>query len=212
MATNDRVEFILLRELRQVTAESTQGGRFDIFLSGRFAASAIFLLGFRRSKIGIKLLENLVTRPLDIDFEALQNASRHAFSFAQETKENVLGADVGMVQRLCFLPGKREHLLHARRVRDVPDHLGFRTGTDLFLDLHPDRLEIHTHLLQHVDRNALPKFDQPEQEMLGADIVVIEAVCFLACERQNLLGSRSKIIHYLEAPKSHRSPTPAPLY
>ena len=117
-----------------------------------------------------------------------------------------------MIERLRFLAGEREHLLHARRVRNVADHLGFRPGADLFLDFHPDRLEVETHLLQDVDGNALPELDQAEQQMLGADVIVVEAVGFLASERQDLLGSRREIIHCLVARESIRSPTPVPLY
>ena len=41
-----------------------------------------------------------------------------------------------------FLAGKRENLLHPRGVRNVPDHLGLGTGTDLLLDFHAHRFEV----------------------------------------------------------------------
>ena len=182
----------------------------SFFPTGRFAVA--FLIRFGRREIRIELLQNFVARPLDIDFETLQNARGDAFAFAQKAEQNVLGADVGMIERLRFLAGERENLLHARRVGNVADHLGFRAGADLFLDFHPHRLEIESHLLQDVDGNALPELDQPEQQMLGPDVIVIEAVGFLASERQDLLGARRKIIHYFSARESNRSPTPAPLY
>ena len=55
--------------------------------------------------------------------------------------------------------------------------------------------EVETHLLQNVDGNALPKLNQAEQKMLRPDVIVVEAIRFFPSERQNLLGSRSEIIH-----------------
>ena len=99
------------------------------------------------------------------------------------------------MRRFAFLAREREHFLHARRVGDVADHLGLRAGADLFLDFHADGLEIEPHLLEHVDRDALAELDQPEQEMLGADVIVVEAIRFLAGEREDLLRPGSEIIH-----------------
>jgi hypothetical protein len=66
----------------------------------------------------------------------------------------------------------------------------------VLLDLHPDRLQIQTHLLENVDCDALAEFDQSEQEMLGTDVVVVKPIGFLARKRQHLLRTWSKIIHH----------------
>ena len=161
--------------------------RLYIFLSTRRFAVA-FLLRFRRREIRIELLQNFIARPLDIDFQTLQNARRHAFTFAQKSEQNVFGPDIGMIQRFRFLARERENFFHARRVGNVADHFCFRPGTDLFLHFHPHRLEIESHLLQNVDRHALPQLDQPEQQVLGPDVIVIEAVCFFTGERQTPVG------------------------
>ena len=63
-ATNHGIEFIFLREIREVAAKRTQGGGFDVFFC-RFAA---FLIGFRRREIWIQLFENFIARAFDIDF------------------------------------------------------------------------------------------------------------------------------------------------
>ena len=123
----------------------------------------------------------------------------------------MLGADVRMIERLGFLPRERENFFHARRVGNVPDHFCFRAGADLLLDFHPHRFEIETHLLEDVDGNALAKLDQAEQEMLGPDVIVVEAVGFFASERQDLLGARREIIHCFAARDSIRFPIPSPL-
>jgi hypothetical protein len=38
---------------------------------------------------------------------------------------------------------------------------------------------------------------RPEQEVLGADVVVVEAIGFLAGEREHLLGAGREVVHRL---------------
>ena len=40
------------------------------------------------------------------------------------------------------------------------------------------------------------KLDQSEQQVFRSHVVVVEPLSLLACKRQSLLGTRSKIIHY----------------
>src|SRR2546423_5168415 len=101
-----------------------------------------------------------------------------------------------MVQRLRFLPRQRQYLLHPRRVGNVADHFRLRPRPDLLLDFHPHSLEIEPHLLEDVDGHALPQLDQAEQQMLGPDVIMIEAIGFFSSESQDLLGPRSEIIHW----------------
>jgi len=51
------------------------------------------------------------------------------------------------------------------------------------------------HFLEHIDSDALPQFDQAEQQMLGTEEIVIEPVGFLARQREHLLRARRKIAH-----------------
>jgi hypothetical protein len=91
-----------------------------------------------------------------------------------------LGSDVAVIQGLRLFPGEGEHLLDPGRVGDVPDHLGLGSVADLLLHLETNRLEIEVHFLQDVDRDSLSQLDEPEQQVLGAHVVVVEAVCLLA--------------------------------
>src|ERR1700674_2608246 len=68
--------------------------------------------------------------------------------------------------------------------------------TDMLLHLHANNLQIDPHLLQHIDCYALSKFDQSEQQVFSSHVVVVEPPGLLACKRQDLLGTRSKIIHH----------------
>src|SRR5439155_863076 len=66
--------------------------------------------------------------------------------------------------------------------------------------------------LQNVHRYALAKLDQAEQKMLGADVIVIEAICFFTRKLQDLLRARGKVIHFSPARNYPLHPAPAPLY
>ena len=95
-----------------------------------------------------------------------------------------------------FLAGEREDLLDARGVRDgAGGRLGVLAGADLLFDLGADGLEVEPHLLEHAHGDALAELDQPEQDVLGADVVVVEAVRLLAGQREHLLRARREIIH-----------------
>ena len=66
----------------------------------------------------------------------------------------------------------------------------------MLLDFHANPLQIEPHLLQHRDSYALSKFDQSEQQVFRSHVIVVEPLGLLARKRQDLLGARSKIIHY----------------
>jgi hypothetical protein len=66
----------------------------------------------------------------------------------------------------------------------------------LFFDLHAHGLKIETHLLKNIHGNTLAKFNQTQEQMLGADIIVIEAVGFFAGKGENLLGAWSEVVHH----------------
>ena len=104
-------------------------------------------------------------------------------------------ADVGMAERFGFLAGEGEDLLHARGVGNVADHLGLGSGADLLFDFHADRFEVEAHLGEDVDGHTLAEFDQAEEKVLGAHIVVVEPVCLFAGEREDLLGAGREIVH-----------------
>ena len=196
LAADDRIELAFLGQLGQVAAKRRSAGVLTSFLpqpalsAASPPASASGGVKFGSSSFRISLrVRSISTSRLFSTRAATPSPSR------SKAEQNVLGADVGMIERLRFLAGEREHFLHARRVGNVADHLRLRAGADLFLDFHADGFEIEPHLLEHVDGDALAELDQAEQKMLGADVIVVEAIGFLASERQDLLGARSEIVH-----------------
>src|SRR3954464_15245477 len=107
----------------------------------------------------------------------------------------MFGAHVSMIQRLGFVGGQREDLLYAGRIGNVADDLLVRAGADLLLDFHADGLEIKAHFLEDIDRDALAELDQAEQQMFGADEIMVKAVGLLTRQSEHLLRPGRKIVH-----------------
>ena len=102
--SDDGVEFALLGQLGQIPAERAQGGSFHIFLVAVFGGH--FLFSLRRGEIRVEFFEDFVAGAFDIDFQALEDAGSDAFALAQQAEQDVLGADVGMVEALGLLAGE----------------------------------------------------------------------------------------------------------
>ena len=120
---NYRIEFVFLCQIGQITAKRAECRRLDVFL--RWLAS--FLVRLRGREIWIKLFEDLVACAFDIEFKTFQNSRSDSLALPQKSKQNVFGPDVRMIERLGFLARERQHFFDARSVRNVPDHLGFRS-------------------------------------------------------------------------------------
>src|SRR6201998_1232280 len=102
-----------------------------------------------------------------------------------------------MIKGLCFLAGQSEHFFDAWCVWNITHHLRLRVRSDVLLDLHSDRLQIQSHLLENVDCDALAELDQSAKGMLGTDVVVVKPIGFLWRKRPHLLRTWRKIISHL---------------
>src|SRR5262245_34198617 len=107
----------------------------------------------------------------------------------------MLGADISMIERFGLFGGERQHLFDARRVRNIADHFLVRAGPDLLFDFRADGVQVEAHFLEHVHRDPLAEFDEAEQQVFGADKVVIEPVSLFPRQRQDLFRARSKVAH-----------------
>ena len=143
--------------------------------------------------VGIKLFQNFLPRLLDIHFKALQHTAGNAVTFKQQAKQDMLSADVRVVERFGFLVRKRQDFLDARSVGNVAQHLLIRPRANLLFYLKADGFQVEAEFLKDIHRNALTQLDDPEQQMFGAHEVVVEAVGFLARECQYLLGARREV-------------------
>ena len=85
----------------------------------------------------------------------------------------MLGADVVVTELQCFPQAQLEHLLRPRCERDVTGRSLLALADDLD-DLLADSGEVDAEALERLGCDALPLVEQPQQDVLGADVVVIE--------------------------------------
>src|SRR3712207_6269818 len=99
--------------------------------------------------------------------EVEQDARGDALVLADEAEEDVLGADVVVAERERLAQRELEHLLRARRERDLP-------GRDLVAladdprDLRPDLLDGDVEALEDARCETFLLAEEPEQDVLRA--------------------------------------------
>ena len=85
----------------------------------------------------------------------------------------MLGADVVVAELQRLAQRQLEHLLGPGRERDVPGRRLLALADDL-LDLLPHRVQADPQRLQRLGRDTFALVDEAEQDVLGADVVVVE--------------------------------------
>ena len=117
--------------------------------------------------------DDLVADLLGVGVEVEQDSRCNALVLADEPEQDVLGADVVVSQRQRFAERELEHFLRARRERDL-------AGRDLVAladdarHLRADFLDRDVERLEHACGEPLLLAKQAEENVLRADVVVLE--------------------------------------
>ena len=190
LAPHAGVELSFGGELRQVSAELVEQLRGLLALARSRpgararAAAGLALAASPRAR---QHADDLVADLLGICVEIEQDARGHALVLAHQAQQDVLGADVVVPQAERLAQRELEHLLGARRERDLPGG-DLLAGADDAHDLRAHALDGDVQALQHPRGKALLLAQQPEQNVLGADVVVLERARLLLRENDHLPG------------------------
>ncbi len=131
---------------------------------------------------------DLVADLLGLGVEVEQDARRDALVLAHEAEEDVLGADVVVTERERLAQGELEDLLGPRREGDLA--LGrLLARADDAHDGGAHLLDAHFESVEHARRDALLLAQQAEQQMLGADVVVLQGPRLFLREDDDLTGA-----------------------
>ena len=140
--------------------------------------------------------DDLVANLLGVGVEVEQDPRGDALVLANEAEQDVLGADVVVAERERLAQRELEHLLRARRERDLP-------GGDL-VTLADDAGDLGAHLLdrdverlEHARGETLLLAKEPEQDVLGADVVVLQRPRFVLGKNDHLAGSLCKPLEHV---------------
>ena len=202
-APDHRVEFALRREIGQVAPEGVQGVQPLLAALLRSALAALLLRREVRrfglvvivfgQVVRVERLDDRLPHLVEIHVQILQYPRGGAFAFAQDREQQVLGADEVVVHRLRLGCGQHQNALEPRRQRQRPVRLGRPADSAGLFDLQPELGEIEPERFQHVDRDSLVQAENAEQQVLGADMIVIEPLGLLLRKKQDLPCARCQI-------------------
>ena len=194
LAADHRVELALGGELGQVAAELVEQLRGLLALAARAGAGALAAAAGAGEHP-----DDLVADLLGVGVEVEQDARGDALVLAHQAEQDVLGADVVVAERERLAQRQLEDLLGARRERDLAGG-DLLTGADDPHDLGADALDGDVERLEHARGEALLLAEQPEQDVLGADVVVLERPRLLLGEDDDLPGSLCESLEQLFLP------------
>ena len=194
-AADDRVELLLAGQLGEVAAELVED------LAVALVAGRSSLRRCRRRRpaacgspacpaptlVAGQQLDDLLADADEVGAELDEHLGGDALALADEAEQDVLGADVVVAELQRLAQRQLEDLLGARGERDVAGRRRAALADDL-LDLAAHGLERDAERLEGLGGDALALVDQPEQDVLGADVVVVEQPRFLLGEHHDPAG------------------------
>src|SRR5207248_1851361 len=139
--------------------------------------------------------DDFVADLFGVGVEVEQDARRDALVLAHEAEQDVLGPDVVVAQRERLSQRELEDLLGARGERDLAGG-DLLTGPDDADDLGADALHRDVERLEHARCEALLLAKESQQDVLGADVVVLEDPGLLLSEDDHLAGPFGKALEH----------------
>ena len=220
LAADNRIELALPGKLRQIAAEAVQRGRFRFAAAGRRFAAAT--AAARQTAGPLRALgafdavpqqvQNLLADLFQLEPQVHQHLGGDAFLLAEQSQQDMFGADVVVVEVPGLFHRVFNHLLRPRRLRQLAhrDHVG--AALHQFLDFQPDLAEIDVEILQHIGRHSAAFLDQPQQDVFGADIFVVEPLSLLVRQLHHF-SARSVNRSYINVLRScyHRAAERRPM-
>ena len=130
---------------------------------------------------------------VEIDPEGLQDSRGNPLPLADQAKEQVLGADVVVTEPAGLVDRELDDPLRPWRQADLTDDRSIATPDDE-LDRGPDLRELDVHVLEDARRDAFPFPDEPEKEVLRADVVVVEPLRLVLRQCQDLARAIRELV------------------
>ena len=191
-ATDDRVELLLASELGEVAAELVEDlavalvGRLVLRCGARRAGGLRLALALA-ALVAAEQLDDLLAHPAEVGAELHEHLGGDALALADEAEEDVLGADVVVAELQRFAQRQLEHLLGAGREGDVARRRRAALADDL-LDLAANRFQADAERFHRLGGDAFTFVDEAEQDVLGADVAVVQQACFLLRQHHHPTG------------------------
>jgi hypothetical protein len=169
LATDHGIELALLGELGQVAAELVEQLRrlFTLALPAAPTRALAATAGAGEHP------DHLVADLVGVGVEIEQDAGGDTLILTHQAEQDVLGADVVVAKGERLAQGQLQDLLGSRREGNLAGG-DFLTGTDDPHHLGADAFDGDVERLEDAGRQTLLLAQQTEQDVLGADVVVLE--------------------------------------
>ncbi len=125
--------------------------------------------------------------PGEVGSQLDQHLGGHALALADEAQEDVLGADVVVAQLERLAQRELEDLLGPGGEGDVAAGR-LAALTDDLLDLVADGLKGDPERLEGLGGHTLTLVDEAQEDVLGADVVVVEQACLFLRQHHHPAG------------------------
>ena len=201
LAADDRVQLALHRGGGQVAAELVEHQRRG--RAARLAAATTGSgLGGLLTLVARQQLDYLLAHPGQLGAQLDQHLGGNALALPDETQQNVLGADVVVAELQRLAQTQLENLLGARSERDVPRRRLLALADDL-LDLAADSLQRDPQRLQRLGCDAFAFVNKTQQDVLSADVVVVEHPGLFLRQDDHPAGTVGKSFEHRRLPALH---------
>ena len=192
VAADDRIQLALPGQFRQVAAKLVQGR----CLAG--------LLGVGGGPLFSQQVDDLRANALEVGAHRLQDARRHPLPLTDQSQQEMFGADIVVTQPACFVEGQFQHFLGPWGERDFLIGSPLATADGGF-DLGAHAVGGDIQALQNLAGDPLTFADDPQQDMLGTDRAVVEALGFFLGQNDDPPGALCKSLkHCDDVPLSAR--------
>ena len=188
---DDRVELGVARGLGQVAAELVEDQRGRRRALGGAAGRGRLL-----ALVAGEQLDDLLADAVEVGAELHEDLGGDALALADQAEQDVLGADVVVAELQRLAQRQLEHLLGPRGEGDVTGR-GLLALTDDLLHLLADTLQRDAEGLERLGGDALTLVDQAQEDVLGADVVVVEHPGLFLGQDNNAAGSVGEPFEHL---------------
>ena len=171
---DDRVQLAFGGFGRQIASELVEdGGTGFVLLVRHTAGIGQFALAVASAGVAADHIDGRAAQFTQIDVHLDEHLGAHALTFTDQSEQDVLGADVAVAQLQGFTQRKLQHLLGVRGKGDVPVRRRVALAYHLF-DLLAGGIQLHALRGERLGGHALTFADQAEQQVFGANVVVLK--------------------------------------
>ena len=125
--------------------------------------------------------------------ERLEDAGGDPLALADQAEQQVLRADVVVAEPARLVDGQLDDPLGPRRQPDLADDRPI-APTDDELDRRPDLGQLDVHVLEDARGDTFALADEAEQQVLRADVVVVEPLRLVLSQRQDLARAVRELV------------------